>query len=434
MVVCKFGGSSVASASQLRKVKAIVDSDKNRKVVLVSAPGKRNKEDIKVTDLLYTCSDLVRKEGSCSSTFSLIRKRYLDILTELEIETDEMETFLDEVEKNINAGFGDDYAASRGEYLNAKLISLYFGWNFVDALDLIIINSNGTINEQTWSLLNKKLDENENYIIPGFYGRDENGKVKTFSRGGSDISGAILAKALNASCYENWTDVAGCYNADPRFIDGAYPIDNMTYSEVRTLSAFGASVFHAEAIAPVMKTGIPINIKNTNAPEAAGTMISLDREEKNPVIGVSKIDGYTRLNLSKLMLLKQPGVNNTLTTMLKVSGITPDFSFVGIDTITWFFQSSQASDCVLSDLKERFFEEFNCDSVEYKKNLSLIGLVGQGILKEFGVISKSTTAIENLGLSIDSMTFGMNNNALIYSVDQEKSLEAVQAVFDVNFK
>lgn len=434
MVICKFGGSSVADANQLRKVKAIIDKDSKREILIVSAPGKRNKDDIKVTDLLYASNQAAIESGDCSSVFKKVRERYLGILKDLNIESNEMVESLNEVENTINSKAGSDYAASRGEYLNAKLISIYFGWEFVDAADLIVINDNGTINDETWSLCKEKLSGSR-YIIPGFYGKSESGKVKTFSRGGSDISGAIIAKAVGAEIYENWTDVAGCYNADPRYIDGAYPIEKMTYKEVRALSVVGASVFHPEAIVPVNEAGIPINIKNTNDDEKPGTMITLDRNENgSEIIGVSAENGFTKLKISKLLLLKEPGIYNVMSTLLKSNGIDPMLASRNPDEICWYFATKDISSNALNNLKNRFIEEYAIENVVIKHNLSVVGLVGKGISKKPTAIAASISALNNAGIEIDSINFGTSELSLYLIVDENKSKEAVQAIFDANFK
>ncbi len=434
MIICKFGGSSVADADQLRKVKAIVDKDKRREILIVSAPGKRNKDDTKITDLLYASNKVACETGTCCETFKKVRERYLGILKDLNIESSELSKSLDEVEKNINSGAGSDYAASRGEYLNAKLISIYFGWEFVDSADLIVINDNGTINDETWKLCKDRLS-GSNYIIPGFYGKGESGKVKTFSRGGSDISGAIIAKAVGAKVYENWTDVAGCYNADPRYIDGAYPISQMTYKEVRALSIVGASVFHPEAIVPVNEAGIPINIKNTNDDEKPGTMITLDRDESgSEIIGVSAENGFTKFIISKLLLLKQPGIGNAILTLLKASGINPMLTFINPDEICWYFETKLASEKTLQVLEEKLIDEYKIENVSIQSGLSLVGLVGKGIAKKPLAIAKSLKALNDVKIAIDSINFGTSDMSLYITVYEKDSLSAVQAIFDANFK
>ncbi len=299
MVVCKFGGSSVADEKQIMKVKAILENNIDRRIAIVSAPGKRNKEDRKITDMLYECNSLVQKNLSCKRVFAEIGKRYLDIAVALKLDTKKLTLALDEVRRKIDAGEGTDYAASRGEYLSGLLIAEYLGWEFVDPENYIVINSDGTVNPISYERLGTRLSTGSHYVIPGFYGATPEGRIKTFSRGGSDISGAIAARAVNANLYENWTDVSGVYAADPRIVENARVIPELTYVQVRELSDVGASVFHEEAIAPVIPVKIPINIKNTDRPEDPGTIISSEVDPRG-LCGVSGKTGFTKLKLRKL--------------------------------------------------------------------------------------------------------------------------------------
>ena len=375
MVVCKFGGSSVADENQIKKVKAILDEDKNRKVAIVSAPGKRNKEDRKITDMLYECNSLVQQDRSCKRVFAEIGKRYLDIAAALKLDTKKLTLALDDVRRKIDAGSGTDYAASRGEYLSALLISEYLGWEFVDAADYIVINPDGTVNPISYERLATRLSTGSKYVIPGFYGASPEGVIKTFSRGGSDISGAIAARAVGAELYENWTDVSGMYSADPRVVENARVIPELTYVQVRELSDVGASVFHEEAIAPVIPVKIPINIKNTNRPQDPGTLISADADPRG-LIGVSGKTGYSRLKLRKLMMFKKPGMRHALLTILHLYGVRPSYSLFGIDSIVWLFESKMATDTVLTSMCERLKKDFELDDVIFERGLSIIGIIG----------------------------------------------------------
>ena len=262
MIVSKFGGSSVADADQIRKVKAILESDERRMVAVVSAPGKRNKEDQKITDLLYKCNSLVQKGQTCRPVFNEISKRFIQMAQKLKVDDVKLSERLDDIRCSIDAGRGADYAASRGEYLSALVISEFLGWEFLDAEEAIGINQDSTVNEATYQRLAEKLEPGKRYVIPGFYGETDQGVIKTFTRGGSDITGSIVARAIGAELYENWTDVSGIYRADPRIVEDAEVIPELSYKEVRELSDVGASVFHEEAIAPIYSIGIPIVVKN----------------------------------------------------------------------------------------------------------------------------------------------------------------------------
>ena len=431
MVVCKFGGSSVADENQIKKVKAILDEDKNRKVAIVSAPGKRNKEDRKITDMLYECNSLVQKDRSCKRVFAEIGKRYLDIAAALKLDTKKLTLALDDVRRKIDAGSGTDYAASRGEYLSALLISEYLGWEFVDAADYIVINPDGTVNPISYERLATRLSTGSKYVIPGFYGASPEGVIKTFSRGGSDISGAIAARAVGAELYENWTDVSGMYSADPRVVENARVIPELTYVQVRELSDVGASVFHEEAIAPVIPVKIPINIKNTNRPQDPGTLISADADPRG-LIGVSGKTGYSRLKLRKLMMFKKPGMRHALLTILHLYGVRPSYSLFGIDSIVWLFESKMATDTVLTSMCERLKKDFELDDVIFERGLSIIGIIG-GHMDESEAFIDAVVALRDGGIHTNFVNFGVNRTTALIGVSEEDCTKAVQTIYEKVF-
>ena len=431
MVVCKFGGSSVADENQIKKVKAILDEDKNRKVAIVSAPGKRNKEDRKITDMLYECNSLVQQDRSCKRVFAEIGKRYLDIAAALKLDTKKLTLALDDVRRKIDAGSGTDYAASRGEYLSALLISEYLGWEFVDAADYIVINPDGTVNPISYERLATRLSTGSKYVIPGFYGASPEGVIKTFSRGGSDISGAIAARAVGAELYENWTDVSGMYSADPRVVENARVIPELTYVQVRELSDVGASVFHEEAIAPVIPVKIPINIKNTNRPQDPGTLISADADPRG-LIGVSGKTGYSRLKLRKLMMCKKPGMRHALLTILHLYGVRPSYSLFGIDSIVWLFESKMATDTVLTSMCERLKKDFELDDVIFERGLSIIGIIG-GHMDESEAFIDAVVALRDGGIHTNFVNFGVNRTTALIGVSEEDCTKAVQTIYEKVF-
>lgn len=322
MKVCKFGGSSVADASQIKKVKAILDSDKERTIVVVSAPGKRFSGDDKVTDMLLSCAEMVQKGLSSKEKFEDVKNRYRDIAEGLGLGRDVIDEELQTVYKTIEGGSGRDYAASRGEHLNAKLIAKYLGWNYIETEECIVIGENNKIENESYSNLAFLIENGKKYVIPGFYGRSPSGDVRCFSRGGSDITGAIAARAVMADVYENWTDVSGVYSSDPRFVKSAHVIPALSYKMVRELSEVGASVFHEEAIAPVVEVNIPINIRNTNSPEDAGTIIGKEPEEKG-VVGVSAKGGLSKIYVRKLMFFKESGIRHKILSLMHIYGIKP---------------------------------------------------------------------------------------------------------------
>ena len=431
MVVCKFGGSSVADENQIKKVKAILDEDKNRKVAIVSAPGKRNKEDRKITDMLYECNSLVQQDRSCKRVFAEIGKRYLDIAAALKLDTKKLTLALDDVRRKIDAGSGTDYAASRGEYLSALLISEYLGWEFVDAADYIVINPDGTVNPISYERLATRLSTGSKYVIPGFYGASPEGVIKTFSRGGSDISGAIAARAVGAELYENWTDVSGMYSADPRVVENARVIPELTYVQVRELSDVGASVFHEEAIAPVIPVKIPLTIKNTTRPQDPGTLISADADPRG-LIGVSGKTGYSRLKLRKLMMFKKPGMRHALLTILHLYGVRPSYSLFGIDSIVWLFESKMATDTVLTSMCERLKKDFELDDVIFERGLSIIGIIG-GHMDESEAFIDAVVALRDGGIHTNFVNFGVNRTTALIGVSEEDCTKAVQTIYEKVF-
>ncbi|WP_320128090.1 aspartate kinase [uncultured Sphaerochaeta sp.] len=434
MIVCKFGGSSVADAEQIRKVKSIVDANTDRQVVVVSAPGRRNKDDEKVTDMLYACNALVQQGLSCRELFKKVSSRYTDILTALEMDKKPFIPVLEEVRQMIDAGHGAEYAASRGEYLSARLIATYFGWTFLDGDPVIVINHDGTVNEATWENLRQAIKPGQKYIVPGFYGSDTEGKVKTFSRGGSDITGAILSRAVMASLYENWTDVSGVFSVDPRLVSDAKVIPTMSYREVRELAGVGAGVFHEEAIAPIVSAGIPINVKNTNAPLDRGTMIVPSREiDGHPLVGISAKTGFSRIRLRKLMLFKKSGIRHALLTMLHIFGIRPTFSLFGIDSIVWFFDSSQASISVINAMCSRLKTEFELDSIEIDQGHAIVGVIGAGVMEDTSLIPACTAAFSKANIKLNFLNYGSSDTSILFGVAAEDAQSAVIHLYKALF-
>ena len=431
MIVSKFGGSSVADADQIRKVKAILESDERRMVAVVSAPGKRNKEDQKITDLLYKCNSLVQKGQTCRPVFNEISKRFIQMAQKLKVDDAKLSERLDDIRCSIDAGRGADYAASRGEYLSALVISEFLGWEFLDAEDAIVINQDSTVNEATYQRLAEKLKPGKRYVIPGFYGETEQGVIKTFTRGGSDITGSIVARAIGAELYENWTDVSGIYRADPRIVEDAEVIPELSYKEVRELSDVGASVFHEEAIAPIYSIGIPIVVKNTNSPDDPGTRI-LPESDRSGAVAVSARTGLSRIRLRKLMLFKKYGMRHALLTMLHVFGIRPSYSLFGIDSIVWFFDSRMASDSVCDAMCERLKKEFGLDSIEVDHGHAILGVVGDGTDSSDAYLA-SAEALKNADIKTTFVNYGSSSASVLFGVKEEEAADAVKAVYKALF-
>ena len=431
MIVSKFGGSSVADADQIRKVKAILESDERRMVAVVSAPGKRNKEDQKITDLLYKCNSLVQKGQTCRPVFNEISKRFIQMAQKLKVDDVKLSERLDDIRCSIDAGRGADYAASRGEYLSALVISEFLGWEFLDAEDAIVINQDSTVNEATYQRLAEKLEPGKRYVIPGFYGETEQGVIKTFTRGGSDITGSIVARAIGAELYENWTDVSGIYRADPRIVEDAEVIPELSYKEVRELSDVGASVFHEEAIAPIYSIGIPIVVKNTNRPSDPGTRI-IPGSAGNGAVAVSARTGLSRIRLRKLMLFKKYGMRHALLTMLHVFGIRPSYSLFGIDSIVWFFDSKMASDSVCDAMCERLKKEFGLDSIEVDHGHAILGVVGDGTDSSDAYLA-SAEALKNADIRTTFVNYGSSSASVLFGVKEDDAADAVKAVYKALF-
>ncbi len=428
MIVCKFGGSSVADSNQIKKVENILTSNEDRKIAIVSAPGKRNSDDIKITDMLYTCQQLTAEGRSMTTEFDQIRTRYLEIAKDLDLATDSLAAQIDEIEKNILDGAGPDYAASRGEFLSAQVIASSMGWEFLDTQEYIFLNDDGTVDAKSYKMLSDAIDNTKNYILPGFYGSGTDGKVKTFSRGGSDITGAIAARSVAAKLYENWTDVSGIRMADPRIVDEPLVIHKLTYQEIRELASVGANVFHEEAIAPVRSVGIPICVKNTNDPEASGTMMGPTRDTSIlPIVGISGKTGYCRLHIKKHFLNKEADYKLKLETILKVYGIVPEFSSDGFDSLSCYFKQE-----LLRDQKgfiERIKKELDPDEIDTEEQIAMIGLVGEGLYEARGILGDVSSALAEEGISIRYLSYGGSMITCIIGVYDHEYLHALNVMY-----
>lgn len=409
MIVCKFGGSSVAEAKQIEKVAAIVRQDQRRRCIVVSAPGKRHKEDEKITDLLYACHRQAAESRDIIDTFSKIKSRFLKVAEELQV-GETIAPMLGEIEERIAGGASADYAASRGEFLSAVMIAEFLGAEFLEASDVVRLTEDGRVDERSYALLSEQISGEGVYVMPGFYGADAAGEIKTFSRGGSDISGAVAARAAGAESYENWTDVSGILMADPRVVDNPPPIERLTYREVREMASVGAGVFHEEAIAPVRDVGIPINIRNTNQPGDEGTWIVADRENRNrvPVVGVSGKTPYRPVRAEKFMLTRYRELPEKLREALQKAGSPVEFELKGFDTITFYVSESEDFD------ERKICEALKAEGAETCSVMppaAMVGLVGEGIgdredlLEElFRVLRESEIPVRGINLGGSPVT------------------------------
>jgi len=431
MVVCKFGGTSLADASQIKKVAAILASDTRRSAVVVSAPGKRTKTDMKITDLLYACEASAARSQPFDKQFAEIRERYLGIVRELGLDPAFIFGQLDEVESLIAAGSGPDYAASRGEYLSALIVAAFLGWTFIDAAEVVVLEEDGTIAEQTYANVAAATSPEGRYVFPGFYGKTRLGKEKTFSRGGSDITGSIVARGMHAELYENWTDVSGVFMADPRIIADAKVIDTMTYREVRELAAVGFNVFHEEAIAPVRDAGIPIRVKNTNHPEAPGTAIVSERDcTAMPLIGVTVKTGYCRLVIEKLMLLRHAGLRERLEATLRTLGVSAEFAAMGIDSVAWFFPSSQVANGLLASIGPLLQKEFGLDTALCETGFALAAVGGEGMNGTAALIAKAWPSLASASVDVLHVSFGVSRTTCLFAIPEGQAITAVKALYD----
>ena len=430
--VVKFGGSSLASAEQFAKVGDIIRADESRKYVVPSAPGKRNSRDTKVTDMLYACYAKAEAGEEFRVPLMKIKERYDSIINGLGLKVTLDEEFKT-ISKNFKEKAGVDYAASRGEYLNGILMADYLGYEFIDSATVIFFDEEGNLDaDKTDKVLSKKLSECEKAVIPGFYGIGADGKVKTFSRGGSDITGSIVAKACHASLYENWTDVSGCLVADPRIIDNPQPIHVITYRELRELSYMGASVLHEDAVFPVRKAGIPINIRNTNDPEAEGTLIveSTCRKPKYTITGIAGKKGFCSINVEKAMMNAEVGFCRKVLQVFENYGISIEHMPSGIDTMTIFVHQSEFEEFEQSVIAG-IHRAVEPDFVEMESDLALIAVVGRGMKANRGTSGRIFSALAHARVNVKMIDQGSSELNIIIGVKNSDFEAAIKAIYDI---
>ena len=416
--VVKFGGSSLASAEQFAKVGDIIRADESRKYVVPSAPGKRNSRDTKVTDMLYACYAKAEAGEEFRVPLMKIKERYDSIINGLGLKVTLDEEFKT-ISKNFKEKAGVDYAASRGEYLNGILMADYLGYEFIDSATVIFFDEEGNLDaDKTDKVLSKKLAECEKAVIPGFYGIGADGKVKTFSRGGSDITGSIVAKACHASLYENWTDVSGCLVADPRIIDNPQPIHVITYRELRELSYMGASVLHEDAVFPVRKAGIPINIRNTNDPEAEGTLIveSTCQKPEYTITGIAGKKGFVAVSIDKDMMNSEIGFGRRILQAFEDNGISFEHVPSGIDTMTVFVHQDEFMDKE-QNVVAAIHRLAKPDMIDIEGDLALIAVVGRGMRSTRGTAGRIFSALAHANINVKMIDQGSSElNIIILSL------------------
>ncbi len=430
--VVKFGGSSLASAAQFEKVGNIIHADAERKFVVPSAPGKRDSKDTKVTDMLYACYALAEEDKDFKAELKAIAARYQEIIDGLKLDLSLEEEFKT-IEKNFKEKAGSDYAASRGEYLNGIIMAKYLGFEFIDAATVIFFKDNGEFDaEKTNKVLSARLSKCESAVVPGFYGALSNGKVKTFSRGGSDITGSIVARAIKADVYENWTDVSGFLLADPRIIENPVAIETITYRELRELSYMGASVLHEDAIFPVRQEGIPINIRNTNAPEDNGTWIvgSTCQKSKYVITGIAGKKGFCSINIEKDQMNNEIGFGRRVLQAFEDNGISFEHVPSGIDTMTVFVHQDEfmhKEQKVVAGLHRLA----NPDTIDIESDLALIAVVGRGMKSTRGVSGRIFSALAHKNVNVKMIDQGSSELNIIIGVANDDFETAIKAIYDI---
>jgi aspartate kinase len=430
--VVKFGGSSLASAEQFKKVGEIIRADETRRFVVPSAPGKRFKNDTKVTDMLYACYASAEQEKDFTKELAQIRARYQEIIDGLDLKLDLSGEFA-EIEKNFRAKAGSNYAASRGEYLNGIIMAAYLGYEFIDSAKVIFFDENGDFDAvKTDRVLSAKLAKCKNAVVPGFYGSLPDGTVKTFSRGGSDVTGSIVAKAAKVDVYENWTDVSGFLVADPRIIDDPEGIEVITYRELRELSYMGATVLHEDAIFPVRQEGIPINIRNTNAPQDNGTWIvgSTCQKSKYVITGIAGKKGFCSINIEKDMMNSEIGFGRKVLQAFEENGISFEHMPSGIDTMTIFVHQDEfmhKEQKVVAGI-HRLAKP---DSIEIESDLALIAVVGRGMKSMRGTAGRIFSALAHANVNVRMIDQGSSELNIIIGVANDDFEAAIKAIYDI---
>ena len=430
--VVKFGGSSLANAEQFRKVGNIIRAEESRRYVVPSAPGKRFSADTKVTDMLYQCYALAEAGKDFSDLLKNIHARYNEIIEGLELNLSLDQEF-EVIKKNFEEKAGSDYAASRGEYLNGIIMAEYLGFEFIDAAEVIFFDENGIFNDVTTNeVLSKRLETVECAVIPGFYGSMPDGKIKTFSRGGSDLTGSIVAKAAKVDMYENWTDVSGFLIADPRIISNPKTIEAITYRELRELSYMGATVLHEDAIFPIRKEGIPINIRNTNAPEDKGTLIveATCRHPKYTITGIAGKRGFAAITIEKAMMNSEIGFCRKVLQVFEDNGISIEHMPSGIDTMTVFIDQSEFEE------KEQkviagIHQAVQPDSVELESDLALIAIVGRGMRSKRGTSGRVFSALAHAHVNVKMIDQGSSELNIVVGVRNHDFENAIRALYDI---
>lgn len=430
--VVKFGGSSLASAEQFKKVGNIIRAEESRRYVIPSAPGKRFSDDVKVTDMLYKCYGAAVKGKKFTDLLKDIQERYNEIIEGLGL-TLSLEKEFEIIRDNFAKKAGRDYAASRGEYLNGIIMANYLGYEFIDVAEVIFFDEEGKFDaDKTDEILSERLNKAERAVIPGFYGSLPDGTIKTFSRGGSDVTGSIVAKAAKVDLYENWTDVSGFLIADPRIISNPKSIEAITYKELRELSYMGATVLHEDAIFPVRKEGIPINIRNTNAPEDKGTLIveATCRHPKYTITGIAGKQGFASITIEKAMMNSEVGFGRKVLQVFEDNHISFEHMPSGIDTMTVFVHQSEFEETEQKVLAG-IHHAVQPDSIELESDLALIAVVGRGMRATRGTAGRIFSALAHANVNVKMIDQGSSELNIVIGVRNHDFENAIKAIYDI---
>lgn len=429
--VLKFGGSSLADARQFAKVKSIVEADPARRVVIVSAPGKRFSGDHKITDLLYLCAAHIKYGVSCEDIFAMIRDRYNEIIAECGLHIS-LDKEFDALWDKMKNGISQDELASRGEYFSARLMAEYLGYEFVDAARWIKFKFDGTVDQDASYAALRSLAEDRKVVIPGFYGVMPDGHIRTFSRGGSDITGALAAAALGADVYENWTDVSGILMADPRIVDDPEPIRRVTYSELRELSYIGAQVLHEGTIFPVREKNIPLNIRNTNAPDHPGTLIMEsfdDVDDGRLITGIAGKKNYSIITIAKSGMSSSVGTFRQVFEVFERHGVSIEYAPSGIDCLSLVVSSEKVAPCLYSILGE-LEKQLHPDNLHVTENISIVAAVGRKMAFRPGTSGRIFAALGEHGINIRMISQGPDELNIIVGVDTKDFAPAIQVLYN----
>ncbi|WP_168203595.1 aspartate kinase [Oceanispirochaeta crateris] len=426
--IAKFGGTSLATAEQMKKVRDIINADMSRRIIVPSAPGKAHKDDVKITDLLLMIHEKVKMNQSFDNEWDRIVSRFQTMIKDLNLDID-LSSELKTTKDKILSGAGEDYIVSRGEAINGRILAALLGAEFVEAGDVIIINSSGKVHPSSYEkVLSRCSDSGKRYVIPGFYGKNEEGEIRTLSRGGSDVTGAVAANALSADLYENWTDVSGFMMTDPRIIPEAATIQQITYQELRDLAYMGAGVLHDEAIFPVQEKGIPINIRNTNRPLDDGTLILPSRDSSTQKIcGISGVKGFTAFTIKKAMRNADLSLSRKIVELFESHDILAEHILSGIDTVTVVVKENGLElkkDKIIEGLKA-----LEVDEVKVDDKMSLVAMVGNGMKFLPNLMTDLFSSLAAEGVTLRMIDFGSSDQNIIIGVDEADHNKAIKGIY-----